>query len=142
MRNCLIRLTDDLVPASHPASREYSLRDTKISGLSLRVLPSGIKSWVMRFQDGGRARRVTLGDARHMPIEDARSRAHALLAGNCPKPAMTKPKGMTFKAFAVLYRKRRTARWKPSTRRTNECYLESTLLPFFRRDVHRWHFRG
>ena len=65
MRSCRIRLTDDLVAAAHPAAREYSLRDTKITGLSLRVLPSGVKSWVMRFQDGGRARRVTLGDARH-----------------------------------------------------------------------------
>ena len=148
MKNCRIRLTDNLVAAARPAAREYSLRDTKISGLSLRVLPSGVKRWVMRFQDDERIRKVTLGDAQRMPVKDARCKAYALLAGDHPKSMSVKPKGMTFKAFAALYWKRRTSRWKPSTRRANDCYLKSTLLPFFaampidgisEADVARWY---
>jgi integrase len=148
MKNGLLPLSDEVVAAALPAAREYSLRDTKLPGLALRVLPTGGKSWVMRVQVDGRMRRVTLGDARFMSMQGARSKAHALLAGDRPKPPPARRKVMIFSAFATLYRERRASSWKPSTLATYDRYLKSTLLPFFAAmpvdaiataDVARWY---
>ncbi|MEM8948916.1 MAG: tyrosine-type recombinase/integrase [Pseudomonadota bacterium] len=148
MKNGLLPLSDDIVAAALSAAREYNLRDTKLPGLALRVLPSGAKRWVMRIRVDGRAKRVTLGDAWRMPVEDARSKAHALLAGDRPDPLPAKSKVMTFEAFAALYRERRAPSWKPSTLYTYDCYLRNTLMPFFEAmpidgivtaDVARWY---
>ncbi len=148
MKNALLPLSDDVAAAALPAAREYSLRDTKLPGLALRVLPTGGKSWMMRLQVDGRPRRVTLGDAGFMPIERARAKAHALLAGERLKPARGKSKSMTFETFAALYRERRASSWKPSTLDTYDCYLKCTLRPFFAAmsidriataDVARWY---
>lgn len=142
----LLPLGDDIVAAALPAAQEYNLRDTKLPGFALRVLPTGGKSWVMRVRVYGRARRVTLGDAWRMPVQDARSKAHALLAGDRPDPVPIR--AMTFKAFAALYRERRAPSWKPSTLYTYDCYLRNTLMPFFAAmpingivtsDVARWY---
>ena len=148
MKNGLLPLSDEVAAAALPAAREYNLRDTKLPGLALRVLPTGGKSWVMRVRVDGRARRVTLGDAWRMPVEDARSKAHALMAGDHPEPLPAKSKAMTFEVFAALYRERRAPSWKPSTLYTYDCYLRSTLMPFFAAmpldgivtaDVARWY---
>ena len=148
MKNGLLPLSDEVAAAALPAAREYNLRDTKLPGLALRVLPTGGKSWVMRVQVNGRMRRVTLGDARFMLVQAARSKAHALLAGDRPKPPPARRKVMIFAAFATLYRERRASFWKPSTLATYDCYLKSTLLPFFAAmpidaiataDVARWY---
>lgn len=148
MKNCRLRLTDDLVTTAMPAMREYNLRDTKLPGLALRVLPTGGKRWVMRVQVQGRVKRVTLGDAKWISVHNARTKAHALLGGDLPNSARAKPKGMTFEAFAKLYETRRAPSWKPSTLKTHQDYLRCTLIPFFASmpidgittaDVARWY---
>ncbi|MDH3770796.1 MAG: tyrosine-type recombinase/integrase, partial [Nitrospirota bacterium] len=131
MKNGQLPLSDDLVAAAKPATREYNLRDTVLRGLSLRVLPSGGKRWMMRLWVKGRARRVTLGDARWMSVVDARAEAHALLGGGKIETPKTKPRGPNFEAFAKTYWSRRAPSWKPSTQRSQRAYLRSTLLPFF-----------
>ena len=50
MKNGLLPLSNEVAAAMLPAAREYNLRDTKLPGLALRVLPTGGKSWVMRVQ--------------------------------------------------------------------------------------------
>lgn len=131
MKNSRLPLTDEVVTAALPAAREYSLRDMKLAGLALRILPSGGKRWVMRLQVDGRARRVTLGDARHIPVGEARIKAHALLGGDRPEPLTAKREGMRFEAFAMLYETRRALSWKPATLKTYRDYLRCTLLSFF-----------
>ncbi|MGI9488715.1 MAG: tyrosine-type recombinase/integrase [Geminicoccaceae bacterium] len=131
MKNCRLTLTDKLVTAAMPATREYCLRDLKLSGLALRVLPSGGKRWVMHLRVDGQFRRVTLGDARSIPVNEARTKAHALLGGNLPDPLPAKREAMRFDAFARLYESRRAPSWKPATLQTFRGYLRCTLLPFF-----------
>ena len=131
MKNGQLPLSDDLVAAAKPAAKEYNLRDTGLGGLSLRLLPSGGKRWVMRLWVKGRARRVTLGDARWMSVAEARAEAHALLGGQKIEVSRTKSRGPSFKAFAKTYWSRRARSWKPSTRRSQRAYLRSRLLPFF-----------
>ncbi|MGB0132805.1 hypothetical protein, partial [Dokdonella sp.] len=47
-----VRLTRDMVEKAKPKAREYRLRDSDTSGLSLRVLPSGTRSWSVTWGRG------------------------------------------------------------------------------------------
>jgi integrase len=128
-RKC--RLTDRVVADSRPASREYTVRDSVLSGFTLRVRPSGVKSWVMRGRTGDPSAKTTLGSATEMSADDARARAHAYRAGNVEAALAKKPTTLKFRAFAALYRQRSGSKWKASTLRTFDSYLRSTLLPTF-----------
>jgi len=128
-RKC--RLSDRVVEECHPASREYTVRDTVLSGFTLRVRPSGVKSWVMRGRAGDPSAKTTLGSAPEMTADEARVRAHAFRAGNVEAAVAKKPTTPKFRAFAAVYRQRHGSKWKPSTLRSFDSYLRSTLLPTF-----------
>lgn len=128
-RKC--RLTDRVVEDCRPSAREYAVRDTVLAGFTLRVRPSGVKSWVMRGRVGDPSAKTTLGVAPQMTADEARTRAHAYRAGNVEVAVAKKPTTPKFRAFAALYRQRAASKWKPSTRRSFDSYLRSTLLPTF-----------
>ena len=147
MSNRRVTLSDHLALAAKPADKEYQIHDRLLAGLMLRVQPSGARSWVFRRRVNGRPKRITLGPAQNMPVVEARAKAHAYLAADTTFEAPSKPKGPTFAEMARIYMERRATQWKPSTHYTHECYLNSTLLPFFadvpidaitRADVLRW----
>ena len=52
-------LTDLKAKKLVPRDKRYEVLDGK--GLSIRVMPTGSKSWVFRYMIDGRARRMTLG---------------------------------------------------------------------------------
>ena len=56
-------------------ARQQILWDSEISGLGLRVYPSGRKSWVLRYRLGRRRRIVTLGQFGIFTLEEARDYA-------------------------------------------------------------------
>lgn len=78
------RLTKELVKRAKPHDERYTIRDTDIPDLSLRVYPSGRKSYVLRVTFVNQAGAVkqahhTLGDATgYADPEDARKAALAL----------------------------------------------------------------
>lgn len=140
-------LSDYLARAATPGDKEYQIHDRTLQGLMLRVQPSGGKTWVHRRRIDGKPRRVTLGAAETITADEARAKVHAHLAAAVHVDQPSKPKGPRFAEMAKVCLQRRAASWKPSTRRTHECYLRSTLLPFFgemridgisRTDVARW----
>src|SRR5262245_61122218 len=59
------RITKRAVDAAEPRDQEYFLWDRQLLGFGLRVLPSGVKSYVAKYRLGpGRrapVRRVTIG---------------------------------------------------------------------------------
>ena len=57
-----------------PTARECTVWDTRPAGLGVRVRPSGHRSFVhcRKGEDG--PRRITLGSAALMSVEDARNR--------------------------------------------------------------------
>jgi len=63
-----VRLTQTRVAQLKPATREYSVSDTIVPSLSVRVYPSGTKTWVCTT--GGR--KVALGTSCVMALEEAR----------------------------------------------------------------------
>ena len=78
------KITKRIVDATTPdLAREVFVLDDELRGLGLRVLPSGVKSYVLQYRTGGRgtqARRRVLGRHGVLTAEEARLRARRLLA--------------------------------------------------------------
>ena len=76
MSKKMIRLTKRAVDAAKPQASKYILWDTDLPSFALRVMPSGAKSFVLRYRIGkGRSakeRLVTLGKVGEITCEAAR----------------------------------------------------------------------
>ena len=70
------KLTDTLVRRLKPGNREYTVRDTLVSGLGVRVHPSGGRSYVL-FCEG---MKVSLGPVILKTLREARSECLASMA--------------------------------------------------------------
>ena len=68
-------LTDRSIRGLKPRERQYEIADGKVRGLSLRLLPSGLKTWSYRYRIGRRWRRVALGPFPGVSLADARDLA-------------------------------------------------------------------
>ena len=71
------RLTDRGIAAIKPAARSFLVFDSEVSGLAVRVYPSGRKVFVFDWREngGGRQRRLSIG--RHPVWTIGKARAHA-----------------------------------------------------------------
>ena len=124
------RLTDSSVARLKPAAREYTVFDTRHAGLGVRVRPSGHRSFVYRSSGDGDARRVTLGSAALMSVEDARSRYLAVETGE--RPIRNDGDAIpTFEEFVAGPGRVCLDRCKPSTQRSERWALKARLLPAF-----------
>ena len=100
MKSRKLFLTDRLAAGAKPADKEYCLHDVTLQGFALRIQPSGAKSWIMRRRVHGSPKRITLGDARRMPRDQARAMAHALLSKGTMFEPGSNASGPSFAAFA------------------------------------------
>ena len=140
------RLTDANVARLTPTVREYTVWDTRHAGLGVRVRPSGHRSFVYRRRGEGHARRITLGSAVLMGVEEARARCLEIETG----ARSDKPEGgpvPTFGEFVAGPGKTCFDRCKPSTQKAVRWMLSARLLPAFGSlplnriapaNVHRW----
>jgi len=62
--------------AAQPAEKPFEIYDSRLSGFTLRVQPSGVRSYYARF---GRNRRVALGRAGSIEPDEARERCQIVL---------------------------------------------------------------
>ena len=140
------RLTDTNVAKLAPAAREYTVWDTHRAGLGVRIRPSGHRSFVYRPRGDGSARRITLGSAALMCVEEARTKCLAIQTGAWPDrtESRTVP---TFGDFVAGPGQACFDRCKASTRKNAALVLNARLLPAFgavplnqitRAAVHRW----
>lgn len=146
--NRACRLTDTIVATTKASAREYCVRDSVCTGLALRVLPSGAKSWILRGHLPDKTKRSTLGSARELTVADARKQVYAILSSNRAAAATgTRRQSVRFDKFVATYESRRKSRWKASTAATTSTYVRTTLIPAFGTmpmssirnvDVHRW----
>ena len=128
-----VRLTDAGIARLRPQEREFTVWDSRVAGLGVRVRPSGGKSYVLIRTIEGRTRRVSLGPVASKGIEEVRQECLAMKAGAAvagPKePARKVPPFSDFVAGA--WHEAHFMRCKPSTRRSFRRYLSSRLLPAF-----------
>ena len=139
-----LTLTDARVRALKARKSTYHVRDAKLRGFGVRVLPSGVKRFFLHSQHRGERKWNLVGDANAMPVAEARSRAELMLArlrGDAPVDAPP------FEAVAEAVFRRYARVWKPRTLYVNRSYYRTTLAPWFagrpvadidRQEVERW----
>lgn len=73
-------LTHRSIEALRPGETPYRVSDQRCIGLAVRVAPSGLTTWDLayRIRGSGKVRRVSLGRATDVSLEQARERANAL----------------------------------------------------------------
>ena len=128
------RLSVKAIAAAKPEAREYTLWDNQLAHFGVRVLPSGVKSYIVQTRVNGRMRKITLGRFSELPLGTARREGAAVLArlwGGEDVVPPRKKMAPLFRRFAARYRKRRMHRWKPSTLETFDIYLRNRLMPHF-----------
>jgi integrase len=72
-----LRLTEKFVASLKPSASQKEIPDAAYPGLYLRVMPSGSKSWALRYRANGFHRRLTLGRYPIMGVAEARKAAAA-----------------------------------------------------------------
>ena len=129
-----MRLTDDAIARRRPRDREYTVWDTRIAGLGVRVRPSGGRSWIFLRKTGARTRRISLGPVELKTVEEVRRECHALAAepGSEDKPEEIRHAVPSFRDFvAGTWKVAHCDRYKPSTQRGVRSTLARQLLPAF-----------
>lgn len=73
------KLTKGVVSAAKPAASRYMIWDTDVKNFGLRVMPTGARSYIVRFRIGkhrsARERLVTIGEADQFTPQAARAKA-------------------------------------------------------------------
>ena len=148
MKGRRVRLTDTGVGKLKPDKTEYAVWDSEVSGLGVRVRPSGHRSFVWHGRVQGEPVRATVGPAAIMSVEEARKRALTLSVGDAPRKAEGRSGTPLFRDFVLdewwpAYRHR----CAPSSCRSANGVLKRQLIPAFGRlpldairriDVERW----
>ena len=128
-----IRLTDAAIARLRPREREYTVWDSRVPGLGVRVRPTGGRSYVLIQHAGGRTKRVSLGPVSVRGIEAVRRECHARVAD--PEPERTDeppPPAPLFRDFiAGEWKTAHFDRYKLSTQRSARSVLARRLLPAF-----------
>ena len=128
-----MKLTDAAVARLRPREREYTLWDSRVPGLGVRVRPTGGKSWVLLLDAGGRTKRVSLGPVTTKTVADVRREALDRLAGPQPQETAGPEDAVPlFRDFVVgRWKEVHFDRYKPSGRKTASGVLRRQLLPAF-----------
>ncbi len=128
-----MKLTDAAIARLRPREREYSVWDSRASGLGVRVRPSGGRSYVLLLDIGGRTKRISLGPVGVKSLEEVRRECHARRAN--PEPGTRIGTGCPVPLFrdfvAGPWKAAHYDRYKPSTKKTARYALASQLLPVF-----------
>jgi integrase len=130
MPNLHLSLTDAVCARARSEPREYALHDIRQPGLSLRVQPSGARSWIMRTRVVTKQVKLSLGSFPETGVKEARQAAAALLSGVAPAPAAL-PSSPLFSVFQAEHELKHGRLYKPSGLRTYRSYVRLQLLPAF-----------
>ena len=143
-----VTLTDARVRALTLRKTAYDIRDRKLRGFGVRMLPSGGKRFFVHCQHRGERVWEIVGDAGAMSVADARScAAESLAAIRRGENVAVQPDGALFEAVAETMFQRYERLWKAGTLKVNRGYLRNQLMPHFkgrpisdidRRDVRNW----
>ena len=127
------KLTDAAVARLRPRDREYTVWDSRLPGLGVRVRPTGGKSWVMLHDAGGRSRRVSLGPVMTKTVDEARRECHARRAKPELQEAIPSKQPVPLLRDFVegAWKEAHFDRYKPSTKRAVRYVIEGRILPAF-----------
>ena len=121
------------IRAAKPRNRYYELWDETVSGLGLRIGPSGQRSFFLRRKlPTGKVRSVTLGVADRMSVAAARREARRVLATLLDEPEQRggpRHPGRPMAEFAEEFLERYARHWKSNTLESSAHALRKHILP-------------
>ncbi len=79
-----MRLTDRSAAKLSVERSEYTVWDTRMAGLGVRVRTSGYRTWIHLDNRGGMSTRHTLGPVALMTVDEARSTTPSVRAVRLP----------------------------------------------------------
>ena len=73
------RITQTVIANAKPKAGDYTIWDVDLAGFGLRIRPTGTKRFVYYYRNAlGVQRRMTIGDAETLKLEDVRSTVKTL----------------------------------------------------------------
>ena len=127
------RLTDAAIARLRPREREYTVWDSRVPGLGVRVRPTGARTFVMLRDAGGGSRRVSLSPVSTMGIAEARRECLARQAVSEPDRESAPKRAVPLLREFVEgeWKEAHFDRYKPSTKKGVRSLLASRILPEF-----------
>ena len=132
-----VLLTDALLRAAAPGEKLIELWDARVSGLCLRVMPTGVRSWTFRYRpkDSTSFKRLSLGRYPEVGLALARQRAQEkrvkVSGGGDPqgeRKAKRAASALTFDSLANDYLERYAKAHKKSWA-NDALYLRAHVRP-------------
>lgn len=126
-----MRLSDAAIARLRPRGKEYTVWDSELPGLGVRVRPTGGKSYVLLRGAGGRSTRISLGPVMTRTVAEIRRECHARKAEpeQAAAPARSVPSLEEF--VSGEWGEAHFERYKPSSRKTVRHLLDGRILPAF-----------
>ena len=130
------RLTDQAVRSLRPDARQVDYWDLNPKNFGVRISPAGRKTFVVRYRNAGRYRRMSLGVYPTVTLADARGHARQVLGevASDEDPAQVRQdarRAPSFEALAALYLEKH-ARVRKRSWRQDRRVIENELLPKWR----------
>jgi integrase len=132
-----MKITKAIIKAAEPRAERYWIWDELVPGLGMIVLPSGIKSWVLRYRtQAGKQRTHTLGRCLEIHPDQAREVALELLrqsrTGEDPTLARRMRRSTaTFDALRAEFERLHYPLCKAGTVANYKGYWANHILPRF-----------
>ena len=128
-----VRLTDEGIARLRPRDKEYTVWDSGVAGLGVRVRPSGGKSYVLLRKTGTVLRRISLGPTMLKSVAEVRREFEKPEAKDKPvrqvRPRRSVPDLRDF--VAGPWTEAHFNRDKPSTQKGVRFQLDRRILPAF-----------
>ena len=126
------RLTDAGIARLRAEEREYTLWDTGVAGLGVRVRPSGSRTFIYHRKTDRGVKKISFGPAALRKVEEVRSACMEAATGTGDTDAPCHEKAPLFRDFvAGRWKADCFERCKPSTQRSFRSMLNGQLLPAF-----------
>ena len=126
------RLTDAGIARLKPEAREYTVWDTRVPGLGVRVRPSGSRTYIHQRPTWAGVKRVSLGPTVLLGIEEARRVCRESDTSADEARPTDRSDTPLFRHFvADPWETACCGRWKPSSRSRARSALNRQLLPAF-----------
>ena len=128
-----MKLSEAAIARLRPREREYTVWDSRVAGLGVRVRPSGGRSYVLLEGAGGCSKRLSLGPVAVKSVAEVRRECHARQAnpGSGEETAPAHPVPLFRDFVAGAWKEAHFEGYKPSTKRTIQYELAGQLLPAF-----------
>ncbi len=126
------RLSDAGIARLRPEAREYTVWDTGVAGLGVRVRPSGSRTFIYHRKTDGGVKKMSFGPAALRKVEEVRRACMEAVTGVAGAEAACRGKAPLFRDFvAGRWKAERFERCKPSTQKGFRSRLNGHLLPTF-----------